>query len=66
MSQPRSFTAITNLRKTSAEVVNLCDLIIYGTEREANIGLRRLIIRMRLLSSRLQRAQTALEREGIS
>jgi hypothetical protein len=64
MSQWRTLNAITNLRRTAADVTELCDLVIYGSDSESVVAQRFLVTRMKLLAIRLQRAQAALGEGG--
>jgi hypothetical protein len=57
----RLLDAITNVRRTAADVVTLCDLVIYGTDAEAEVALEKLPARVRALQFRAQRCLTALE-----
>jgi hypothetical protein len=61
----RTLDAITNLRRTCADVTTLADLIIFGSESESDAAMRLLPNRIRTLQFRAQRAQTALELEGL-
>jgi hypothetical protein len=65
MTQPRfsAMTAVTDLRKVSADVVALCDAAIFASEGEGAAALRALPTRIRALISRAQRCLTALETE---
>jgi hypothetical protein len=60
----RLLNAVTDVRKTAADVVTLCDLIIYGNQGQVRIAQRRLPARLRQLSVRAQRTLAALAREG--
>jgi hypothetical protein len=57
----RLLDAITNVRRTAADVVALADLAIYGSDAEAEVALEKLPARVRALQFRAQRALTALE-----
>jgi hypothetical protein len=60
MSQWHTITAVTELRKASADVVSLCDVIIFGHTGEAMVARPMLNARMERLAARLQQAQRAL------
>jgi hypothetical protein len=60
----RTLNAVMEVRRTAADVVTFCDLIIFGSEAEADVALRQLPNRLRSLQFRTQRALTALSEEG--
>jgi hypothetical protein len=68
MTQARfpTMSAITELRRTAADVVALCDVIILSTDAQAAAAMHLLPNRLRTLQFRAQRCLTALETEGIS
>jgi hypothetical protein len=65
-ARPRTLTAMTDLRRTAAAVVELCDVMILGSEGDATQAMRALPSRVRALQFRAARALTALESEGIT
>jgi hypothetical protein len=60
MSQWRILNAIVDLRKQAADVITICDLIVYS-EKDKAAALRLLPDRIRTLRFRANRALTALE-----
>jgi hypothetical protein len=62
MSQGRTLTAIVDLRKQAADVITICDLIVYS-EKDKAAALRLLPDRIRTLRFRAARALTALEED---
>jgi hypothetical protein len=60
MTEWRAVNSVAHLRRTAADVIGLCDLVIYGSDSESVAAQRLLVTRMRLLASSLQRAQAAL------
>jgi hypothetical protein len=64
-SEWRTLNAVVELRRTAADVVTLCDVIVFAeTETEKVAALRMLPTRIRRLQFRAGRALTALETEG--
>jgi hypothetical protein len=60
MTEWRALNSVTNLRRTAADVIGLCDLVIYGSDSESTVAQRLLVTRMKSLAVSLQRAQAAL------
>ena len=63
-SQWRLLNAVTDVRKTAADVITLCDLTIYGTPSQASAAQRLLPTRLRQLAVRVRRTLAELGREG--
>jgi hypothetical protein len=61
-----TMSAVTDLRRTAADVVALCDTSILSTDAQAAAALRALPSRVRALQFRAARLLAALETEGIS
>jgi hypothetical protein len=57
----RVMSAITEVRRAAKDVVDLSDLVVFGSGLEADVALRQLPNRLRSLAFRTQRAITALE-----
>jgi hypothetical protein len=61
MSQWGVLSAVINLRRLAKDVVDLSDLVVYGTPLEREVALRLLPSKIRAMQFRSARLLTALD-----
>jgi hypothetical protein len=57
----RTINAVVELRKASADLIAVADILVFGSQGEAEAALSLLPRRVRLLKVRVERALTVLE-----